>query len=86
MLTSLTLELQVNNVSFHRSNKFNFYVFMHEVSTRFKPSETHLTLNGRNIPFVNHVYYLSVIFDKKIIWRLRMETTGAKAFRKFSIV
>jgi hypothetical protein len=35
--------------------------------------ETHLTLNGRNIPFVNHVKYLGVIFDKRITWRLHLE-------------
>jgi hypothetical protein len=29
------------------------------------PTEAHLTLNRRNIPFVNHVKYLGVIFDKK---------------------
>jgi hypothetical protein len=29
------------------------------------PPESHLTLNGRNIPFVNSVKYLGVIFDKK---------------------
>jgi hypothetical protein len=33
-----------------------------------------LTLNERNIPFVNSVKYLSVIFDKKITWRLHIET------------
>jgi hypothetical protein len=32
--------------------------------------ESHLTLNGRNIPFVNSVKYLGVIFDKKVTWRL----------------
>jgi hypothetical protein len=32
--------------------------------------ESHLTLNGRNIPFVNSVKYLGVIFDKKVNWRL----------------
>jgi hypothetical protein len=25
-------------------------------------------LNGRNIPFVNHVKYFGVIFDKRITW------------------
>jgi hypothetical protein len=28
---------------------------------------SHLTLNGRDIPFVNSVKYLGVIFDKKVI-------------------
>jgi hypothetical protein len=35
-------------------------------SHRLKPSEAHLILNGRNIPFVKHVRYLGVIFDKRI--------------------
>jgi hypothetical protein len=30
---------------------------------------SHLTLNVRNIPFVNSVKYLGVIFDKKDTWR-----------------
>jgi hypothetical protein len=29
-------------------------------------TEAHLTLNGLNIPFINHVNYLGVIFDKRI--------------------
>jgi hypothetical protein len=33
---------------------------------RIRPPESLLTLNGRNIPFVNSVKYLGVIFDKKI--------------------
>jgi hypothetical protein len=52
-------------------------------SHRRRPPETHLTLNGRNIPFVNHVKYLGVIFDKRITWRLHLEMTEAKAFRTF---
>jgi hypothetical protein len=43
-------------------------------------------LNGRNIPFVNSIKYLGVIFDKKITWRLHIETIEAKAFRTFSII
>jgi hypothetical protein len=34
--------------------------------------EAHLTLNGQNIPFVSHVKYLGVIFDKRITWRLHI--------------
>jgi hypothetical protein len=37
------------------------------------PPEAHLTLNGRNIPFVNDVKYLGVIFDTMITWRLHIE-------------
>jgi hypothetical protein len=35
-------------------------------SHRLRPSEAHLTLYGRNIPFVRHVKYLGVIFDERI--------------------
>jgi hypothetical protein len=45
---------------------------------------SHLTLNGRNIPFVNSAKYLGVIFDKKVIWRLHIEMIEAKAFRTIS--
>jgi hypothetical protein len=38
-------------------------------------------LNGQNIPFVNYVRYLGVIFDKRITWRLHIEMTEAKTFR-----
>jgi hypothetical protein len=38
-------------------------------------------LNGQNIPFVNHVKYLGVVFDKRIKWRLHLEMIEAKAFR-----
>jgi hypothetical protein len=40
-----------------------------------------LTLNGWNIPFVNHVKYLGVIFDKRITCRPHIEMIEAKAFR-----
>jgi hypothetical protein len=52
-------------------------------SHRLRPPETYLTLNGRNIPFVSHVKYLGVIFDKRIKWRLHLEMIEAKAFRTF---
>jgi hypothetical protein len=38
-------------------------------SHRIRRPESLLTLNGRNIPFVNNVKYFGVIFDKKITWR-----------------
>jgi hypothetical protein len=44
---------------------------------------SHLTLNGRNIPFVNSVKHLGIIFDNKVTWRLRIEMIEAKAFRTF---
>jgi hypothetical protein len=42
-------------------------------SHRLTAPETHLILNGRNIPFVSHVIYLGVIFNKKITCRVHIE-------------
>jgi hypothetical protein len=50
-------------------------------SHRLRPPKYHLTLNGWNIPFVNHVKYLGLIFYKRITWRLHIEMTDAKDFR-----
>jgi hypothetical protein len=33
---------------------------------RIRPPEFLLTINGQNIPFVNNVIYLGVIFNRKI--------------------
>jgi hypothetical protein len=38
-----------------------------------------LQLNGQNIPFVNSVKYLGVIFDRRMTWRLHIEKIAAKA-------
>jgi hypothetical protein len=54
------------------------------LSHRLRPPEAHLTLNGQNIPFVNHVKCPGVIFDKRITLRLNIELSEAKAFRKFN--
>jgi hypothetical protein len=48
-----------------------------------RPPESHLILNGRDIPFVNSETYLGVIFDKKVTGRLHIEMIEAKAFRTF---
>jgi hypothetical protein len=40
-------------------------------------------LNGRNIPFVNSVKYLGIIFDKRMTWRLHIKMIEAKALRVF---
>jgi hypothetical protein len=48
----------------------------------FSPKENallFLTLNGRNIPFVDSAKYLGVIFDKRMTWRLNIEKIDAKA-------
>jgi hypothetical protein len=52
-------------------------------SHRIKPPDSLFTLNGRDIPCVKSVKYLGVILDKKITWRLHIETIDAKAFRTF---
>jgi hypothetical protein len=52
-------------------------------SHRLRPPEAHLILNGQNIPFINHVKYHDVIFDKRITWRLNIEIIEATAFRAF---
>jgi hypothetical protein len=41
-------------------------------SHRIRAPKCSLTVNGRNIPFVNDVKYLGVIFDKRITWRLHV--------------
>jgi hypothetical protein len=50
---------------------------------RIRQPESLFTLNERNIPFVNNVTYLGVIFDKNITWRWHIEMIEAKAFRAF---
>jgi hypothetical protein len=52
-------------------------------SHSLQPPVSHLTLNGRNIPFVNSAKYLSVILDKKFTWKLHIEMIEAKAFSTF---
>jgi hypothetical protein len=42
-------------------------------------SEGVLQLNLRNIPFVNNVKYLDVIFDRRVKWMLHIERTVSKA-------
>jgi hypothetical protein len=51
-------------------------IFSHQI----RQPESLLTLNGRNIPFVNTVEYFGVIFDKKITWRLCIEMIEARTF------
>jgi len=49
-------------------------------SRRRGPVKAHLTLKGRNIPFVKDVKYLGVIFYRKITWRPHLDSTATKAF------
>jgi hypothetical protein len=55
-------------------------------SRSHRPPESHLTLNGRNIPFVNSEKYHGVIFDKEVTWRLHTEMIEEHAFRTFIII
>jgi hypothetical protein len=55
-------------------------------SLRLRPPEVHLTINGQNILFVNHVKYVSSIFSKRITRRLHIEMIEAKVFRIFIVV
>jgi hypothetical protein len=50
---------------------------------RNKQPDSLLTLNGRNIPFVNSAKYLGVLFVKRMTWRLHIQMIEAKAFRTF---
>jgi hypothetical protein len=52
-------------------------------SRRRPPPESHLTLTGRNTPFVNSVKYPSVILDQKSHMEIHIEMIEAKAFRIF---
>jgi hypothetical protein len=52
-------------------------------SHQIRPPESLLILNGQNVPFINSVKYLGVIFGKKITWRPHIEMIEAKAFRTF---
>jgi hypothetical protein len=41
--------------------------------TQRRPPDSLLKMNGWNIPFVNKVKYLGVIFNKRMTWRLHIE-------------
>jgi len=71
-----SLELWNININENKTQAIYF-------SRGIKPVESHLTLKGRNIPFVNNVKYLGVNFDRKITWRPHIERIEAKAFRTF---
>jgi hypothetical protein len=66
------------NIKINEDKTQNFY-FSH----RLRPTEVRLTMNGRNILFVNHVKYLGVIFGKRTTWILHIEFSEAEAFRTF---
>jgi hypothetical protein len=56
------------------------------IDNRIRPPKSLLTLNGHNIPFVNSIKYLCMIFDKRITRRLHVETVTRKANRTFIIL
>jgi hypothetical protein len=64
------------------SYEINFDILFRKIKY-LRPPETHITLNGRNSPFVNHVKYLGVIYDERITWRLDIEVIEAKDFTAF---
>jgi hypothetical protein len=66
------------NIEINEENTRAIY-FTH----RNRPPNSPLTLNGRNISFVNSAKYLGVLFDKRMTWRLCIEMIEAKAFRTF---
>jgi len=43
-------------------------------------AEYYITLNGRSIPFKNHVKYLGVIFHRRVICGLHTETIKAYSY------
>jgi hypothetical protein len=51
-----------------------------------RPPVSRLTLNWKDLPFVNSIQYPCVIFNKKITWRLHIQMFEAKAFRTFITV
>jgi hypothetical protein len=52
-------------------------------SHSLRPPESRLTMNERDIPFVQSAKYLGVIIDRNITWRLNIEMIETKAFRTF---
>jgi hypothetical protein len=52
-------------------------------SHRGGPVETHLTMKGRNIPFVKNVEHLGVILHREITWRIHVDSIATEAIRKF---
>jgi hypothetical protein len=64
--------------------KINEYKTQGIYFSHSRPSPvSHLTLDGRDIQFVNSIKYLGVIFDKKVTWRLHIQMIEAKALRTF---
>jgi hypothetical protein len=62
-LTSMETWCELWNIKINEEKTQGVYF-----SRRRGPPESYLTLNGRNIPFVNSVKYFGAIFDRRIRW------------------
>jgi hypothetical protein len=66
------------NIKINEDKTLAIY-FSHQRS----PPDSLVTMIGRKIRFVNSVKYLGVVFDKRMTWRLHIETIEAKTFKPF---
>jgi hypothetical protein len=72
-LSSMAVLCKWWNIEINEDKTLAIY-FSHQI----RPPESLLTLNVGNIPFVNSVKYLHVIFSTKITFRLYVETVATK--------
>jgi hypothetical protein len=77
-LDSMAVWCKLWNIKMNEDNTRAIYF-----TRRNRPPDSLLILNGRNIPFVNSVKYLGVLFDKRMTWRVHIQIIEAKAFRTF---
>jgi hypothetical protein len=73
-LSAIEMWCECWNIKINEDKTWAFY-FSH----RLRPPEAHHTLNGWNIPFINDVKFLGVVFDKRITRRLHIEMTDSLA-------
>jgi hypothetical protein len=66
------------NIKINEDNSQRIYF-----SRNRRPPKFQITLNRRNIQFVNNAKYIGVIFDKAVTWRLHAKIIKAKDFRIF---
>jgi hypothetical protein len=57
------------NIKINEDKKTRAIYFTH----RNRLPDSLLKLNERNIPFVNGVKYIGVLFDKRMTWRLHIQ-------------
>jgi hypothetical protein len=67
-LTSMETWCERWNIQIYDDNPQGIYFNLNR-----RPPESHLALNGRNIPLLCSVIYHGVIFDKKVTGRLHVE-------------